>query len=493
MENQALLAQPTARSAWRVPVAIVASLGLASFTTLHVRGTTSLVRVPPSSSPRLGDPAAANVSEARAGVAVSDSWVTPGPMAAAGSEVVDYNTADIDCDEYDDDSLFTGASTSCGTPDEKYFCTHCGEGTACYNWCGDACNFTGTTNSWGAYCAWQLWANLPQVCDGTFESIAPWSDGRRLGAHADGAGTGAGAFAADTGAPRLGDVESVNIWSADDDDDDVAVNIWSEDSIAASRAAASAIRAGGGLVTPSPLIDAEANADQADGASCARHAFCKACDAGSNSYCKHVYEHYSANESSFGNAAMARALQPNELKGWCLHYGFDYSNRTNPAGAVVSSKPKSLSKVVQSNDDSSGSRALESSDGTTATESTRSHSSAHWSSGGGAWPAAARAVWLPALVAALIGAVAGGALYHRRRRRAADAARSSGARDSATEGEPLVGDGANRARSGRSKGGSDAKAANALTPPEAGEQMAAVGDEPCSSAAAASFKLEEAL
>ena len=30
MENQALLAQPTARSAWRVPVAIVASLGLAS-------------------------------------------------------------------------------------------------------------------------------------------------------------------------------------------------------------------------------------------------------------------------------------------------------------------------------------------------------------------------------------------------------------------------------------------------------------------------------
>ena len=85
MENQALLAQPTARSAWRVPVAIVASLGLASFTTLHARGTTSLVRVPPSSSPRLGDPAAANASEARAGVAVSDSWVTPGPMAAAGS------------------------------------------------------------------------------------------------------------------------------------------------------------------------------------------------------------------------------------------------------------------------------------------------------------------------------------------------------------------------------------------------------------------------
>ena len=57
---------------------------------------------------------------------------------------------------------------------------------------------------------------------------------------------------------------------------------------------------------------------------------------------------------------MARALQPNELKGWCSHYGFDYSNRTNPAGAVVSSKPKSLSKVVRSksDDDSSGSRAL---------------------------------------------------------------------------------------------------------------------------------------
>ena len=120
MENQALLAQPTARSAWRVPVAIVASLGLASFTTLRALGTTSLVRVPPSSSPRLGDaqardPAAANASEARAGAAVSDSWVTPGPMAAAGAEAVDYNTADIDCDEYDDDSLFTGASTSCGS------------------------------------------------------------------------------------------------------------------------------------------------------------------------------------------------------------------------------------------------------------------------------------------------------------------------------------------------------------------------------------------
>ncbi len=484
MENQALLAQPTARSAWRVPVAIVASLGLASFTTLRALGTTSLVRVPPSSSPRLGDaqardPAAANASEARAGAAVSDSWVTPGPMAAAGAEAVDYNTADIDCDEYDDDSLFTGASTSCGTPDEKYFCTHCGEGTACYNWCGEACNFTGTTNSWGAYCAWQLWANLPQVCDGTFESIAPWSSGRRLGAPRA------------AGAPRLGDVESVNIWSADDDDDDVAVNIWSEDSIAASRAAASAIRAGGGLATPSPLVDATTDADQADGASCARHAFCKACDAGSNSYCKHVYEHYSANESSFGNAAMARALQPNELKGWCSHYGFDYSNRTNPAGAVVSSKPKSLSKVVRSksDDDTSGSRALESADGATeSTDSSRSHSTAHWSSGGGAWPAAARDVWLPALVAALVGAVAGGALYHRRRTRAADAARA------ATEGEPLVGDGATRARAGGAKGGADAKAANALSRPGAGrEQMAAVDDEPRPSAAAASLKFEDAL
>lgn len=97
----------------------------------------------------------------------------------------------VTCSDFDDDTVYT--STSCasqdygfcyegestgatcvdgageGDDDEIVACFDtCTNGTACFDWCGDACG-----ESWGAWCVWGVWANLETSCAGNYTPTSP--------------------------------------------------------------------------------------------------------------------------------------------------------------------------------------------------------------------------------------------------------------------------------------------------------------------------------
>ena len=98
----------------------------------------------------------------------------------------------VTCSEYDDDVVYS--ATTCKSQDwgfcykgDKTFSvdgaasedddattasyTTCVNGTACYDWCNAACE-----QGWGAYCVWDIYANLEAACAGIYTPTAP---GRR--------------------------------------------------------------------------------------------------------------------------------------------------------------------------------------------------------------------------------------------------------------------------------------------------------------------------
>ncbi|KAJ8601069.1 hypothetical protein CTAYLR_004508 [Chrysophaeum taylorii] len=86
----------------------------------------------------------------------------------------------VTCGIYDDDAVYGAAS--CSEPDVEWFCDEdCAEGSACYEVCGSACDYSASLDySWGAYCVWEAWASLPDLCAGTFEPSSPDEQRRRL-------------------------------------------------------------------------------------------------------------------------------------------------------------------------------------------------------------------------------------------------------------------------------------------------------------------------
>ena len=98
----------------------------------------------------------------------------------------------VTCSEYDDDVVYS--ATTCKSQDwgfcykgDKTFSvdgaasedddattasyTTCVNGTACYDWCNVACE-----QGWGAYCVWDIYANLEAACAGNYTPVPP---GRR--------------------------------------------------------------------------------------------------------------------------------------------------------------------------------------------------------------------------------------------------------------------------------------------------------------------------
>ena len=98
----------------------------------------------------------------------------------------------VTCSEYDDDVVYS--ATTCKSQDwgfcykgDKTFSvdgaasedddattasyTTCVNGTACYDWCNVACE-----QGWGAYCVWDIYANLEAACAGNYTPVSP---GRR--------------------------------------------------------------------------------------------------------------------------------------------------------------------------------------------------------------------------------------------------------------------------------------------------------------------------
>ena len=90
------------------------------------------------------------------------------------------------CDVFDDDTVYS--PDTCGEYDEEtcqgsgngksygfidgngttFTPGGCVNGTACYDWCGVACD-----EGWWSYCAWSLIANMPSVCNGTYDPSTP--------------------------------------------------------------------------------------------------------------------------------------------------------------------------------------------------------------------------------------------------------------------------------------------------------------------------------
>jgi hypothetical protein len=86
------------------------------------------------SAARGGSGVAAAAAQLPASAARARSSVTPMPDESDVNPSPELSTSSIECDEYDDDTLYTGAASSCGKPDSVYFCEHCTEGTPCYDW-----------------------------------------------------------------------------------------------------------------------------------------------------------------------------------------------------------------------------------------------------------------------------------------------------------------------------------------------------------------------
>ena len=84
----------------------------------------------------------------------------------------DYNIPyKWDCAAIDDDTVFS--EDACGKADfnacwDTSTEWNCANGTACFDWCGGACE-----NGWWSYCIWDVVAHAPEACNGTFDPAPP--------------------------------------------------------------------------------------------------------------------------------------------------------------------------------------------------------------------------------------------------------------------------------------------------------------------------------
>ena len=70
---------------------------------------------------------------------------------------------------------------------------------------------------------------------------------------------------------------------------------------------------------------------KANGITCAWHAYCTACDGGSQRYCSTIYHaYYNASQRPLytGNEPAASALEPHILQSWCAYFNLPYYNGT---------------------------------------------------------------------------------------------------------------------------------------------------------------------
>ena len=125
-------------------------------------------------------------------VAISIYFGVKDATASSDGERFLATPYNVTCSDYDDDVVYTATSCAdqdygfCYGGDHTYYVdgagagdddaitasyTTCVNGTACYDWCDDAC-----VGGWGAYCVWDIYANLEAACAGNYTPTAP---GRR--------------------------------------------------------------------------------------------------------------------------------------------------------------------------------------------------------------------------------------------------------------------------------------------------------------------------
>jgi hypothetical protein len=112
------------------------------------------------------------------------------PWGSSGEALDDiWAPYNVTCGAYDDDAVYTAAGcasqdagfcytedmTTCvdaATPsddDATTACyTTCTNGTACDDWCGDAC-----AAGWGAWCVWDVFAHLEDACAANYTPTSP--------------------------------------------------------------------------------------------------------------------------------------------------------------------------------------------------------------------------------------------------------------------------------------------------------------------------------